>query len=148
VFDPVRVTDATCAPVRDAVLLYPPPAAGTARGEQAPVGPSACSGGGWFMTPAGLRRVLEGLIGGTSMLSGGQRRLMDDNCLGWDCSVTGTIGNFLGKTGGCCGSSVRLQVFFGILAGRIPVVVVLNSTFKEDIATVVQSALYAATSHR
>ena len=29
VFAPVHVTDATCAPVRDATLVYPPPAAGT-----------------------------------------------------------------------------------------------------------------------
>jgi CubicO group peptidase (beta-lactamase class C family) len=58
VFDPVGVTDATCAPVRDAMLMYPPPGAGTAPGKQAPVPPSACSGGGWFMTPAGMLRVL------------------------------------------------------------------------------------------
>ena len=45
VFDPVGVTDATCAPVRDAMLMYLPPFAGTAPGSPAPVGPSACSGG-------------------------------------------------------------------------------------------------------
>ena len=32
VFDPVGVKDATCAPVRDAMLMYPPPGAGTAPG--------------------------------------------------------------------------------------------------------------------
>ena len=62
VFDPVGVKDATCAPVRNAVLMYPPPGAGTARGRPAPVAPSACSGGGWFMTPASMLRVLDGLI--------------------------------------------------------------------------------------
>ena len=31
VFDPVGVTDARCAPVRDAMPMYPPPGAGTAR---------------------------------------------------------------------------------------------------------------------
>ena len=43
------------------------------------------------MTPASLRRVLDGLISG-SLLSGRQRQQMDDNCLGWDCSVTGQAG--------------------------------------------------------
>jgi hypothetical protein len=42
VFHPVGVTDARCAPVRDAMPMYPPPGAGTARGRPAPVGPSAC----------------------------------------------------------------------------------------------------------
>ena len=88
VFDPVGVTDATCAPVRNAMLMYPPPGAGTARGRPAPAGPSGCSAGGWSMTPASLRRVLDGLISG-SLLSGGQGQQMDDDCLGWDCSVTG-----------------------------------------------------------
>ena len=35
VFDPVHVTDATCAPVRDAMLMYPPPGAGTQPGRPA-----------------------------------------------------------------------------------------------------------------
>jgi CubicO group peptidase (beta-lactamase class C family) len=51
VFDPVGVTGAPCAPVRNAMLMYSPPGAGTAPGIPAPVGPSACSAGGWFMTP-------------------------------------------------------------------------------------------------
>src|SRR5712671_2785321 len=34
VFDPVGVKDATCAPVRHAMLMYPPPGAGTAPGKQ------------------------------------------------------------------------------------------------------------------
>ena len=85
VFDPVGVKDATCAPVLDAMLMYPPPGAGTAGGRSAPVGPSGCSGGGWFMTPASMRRVLDGLISG-SLLSSGQRQQMDHSCLGWDCS--------------------------------------------------------------
>ena len=45
-------------------------------------------GGGWFMTPADMLRVLDGLTGG-GLLPVSQRRLMDGNCLGWDCSVGG-----------------------------------------------------------
>jgi CubicO group peptidase (beta-lactamase class C family) len=146
VFDPAGVTDARCAPQRDAMLMYPPPNAGTAAGRPAPVGPSACSAGGWFMTPASMRRVLDGLISG-SLLPGSQRRLMDDNCLGWDCSVTGQAG-YRGKEGGIGDpGSAGLQIFFGILAGTIPVVVATSSN-GPPVETVVQAALLAATSAR
>jgi len=146
VFDPVGVTDATCAPVRDAMLMYPPPGPGTSPGSPAQVGPSACSGGGWFMTPASMRRVLEGLISG-SLLSGRQRQQMDGNCLGWDCSGGGQAG-YRGKYGGGGGpGSAGLQTFFGILAGTIPVVIATNSNFP-PLPAVVQTALHAATSSR
>ena len=146
VLDPVGVKDATCAPVRDAVLMYPPPGAGTARGRSAPVGPSACSGGGWLMTPASMRRVLDGLIS-DSLLSRGQRQQMDDNCLGWDCSVTGQAG-YRGKDGGIVDGSAGLQIFFGILAGTIPVVVATNSDPGKPLSAIVQTALSVATSPR
>jgi CubicO group peptidase (beta-lactamase class C family) len=147
VFDPVGVTDARCAPVRDAVLVYPPPSARATRGRQAPVGPSGCSGGGWFMTPASMLRVLDGLIS-DRLLSGGQRQQMDRNCLGWDCSITGQAG-YRGKGGGpFCDGSACLQIFFGILAGTIPVVVATNSDPGKPIFVIVQTALSAATTPR
>ena len=147
VFDPVGVTDATCAPVRHAVLIYPPPGAGTAPGKQAPVPPSACSGGGSFMTPASMLRVLQGLIRG-SLLSTSQRQQMDRNCLGWDCSVTSQTG-YRGKTGGpFCYGSACLQIFIGILAGTIPVVIATNSDPGKPLFAIVQTALHAATSTR
>jgi CubicO group peptidase (beta-lactamase class C family) len=143
VFDPVGVKDATCAPVRDAMLMYPPPYAGTGPGSPSPVGPSGCSGGGWFMTPASMRRVLDGLISG-SLLSGRQRQQMDGNCLGWDCSGGGQAG-YRGKEGGGGDpGSAGLQIFFGILAGTIPVVVATNSN-GPLLQTVVQTALHTAT---
>jgi CubicO group peptidase (beta-lactamase class C family) len=147
VFDPVGVKDATCAPVRDAVLTYPPPGARTTRGRQAPVPPSACSGGGWFMTPASMLRILQGLISG-SLLSSSQRQQMDRNCLGWDCSITSQAG-YRGKGGGpFCDGSACLQIFFGILAGTIPVVIATNSDPGKPIFVIVQTALSAATTHR
>jgi CubicO group peptidase (beta-lactamase class C family) len=146
VFDPVGVKDAACAPVRGAMLMYPPPPAGTRPGRPAPVGPSACSAGGWFMTPASMRRVLDGLISG-SLLSSRQRQQMDGNCLGWDCSLTGQVG-YRGKEGGIGDpGSAGLQIFFGILAGAIPVVVATSSNGR-PLETVVQTALLAATSAR
>jgi CubicO group peptidase (beta-lactamase class C family) len=147
VFDPVGVKDATCAPVRTAMLMYPPPYAGTAPGRSASVGPSACSGGGWFMTPGSMRRVLNGLISG-SLLSGRQRQQMDGNCLGWDCSGAGQAG-YRGKEGGIGDpGSASLQIFFGILAGTIPVVVATNSDLGRPLERVVQIALHAAASAR
>ena len=147
VFDPVGVTDATCAPVRHAMLIYPPPGAGTAPGKQAPVPPSACSGGGSFMTPASMLRVLQGLIRG-SLLSTSQRQQMDRNCLGWDCSITSQTG-YRGKTGGpFCYGSACLQIFIGILAGTIPVVIATNSDPGKPLFAIVQTALHAATSTR
>jgi CubicO group peptidase (beta-lactamase class C family) len=147
VFDPVGVTDATCAPVRHATLIYPPPGTRTARGRQAPVPPSACAGGGSFMTPADMLRVLQGLIRG-SLLSTSQRQQMDRNCLGWDCSVTSQTG-YRGKTGGpYCYGSACLQIFIGILAGTIPVVIATNTGPGKPLFAIVQTALHAATSTR
>jgi len=147
VFDPVGVKDATCAPVRNAMLMYPPPGAGTAPGSPAPAGPSGCSGGGWFTTPASMRRVLDGLISG-SLLSSGQRQQMDHSCLGWDCSLAGQAG-YRGKGGGpFCDGSACLQVFFGILAGTIPVVIATNSDPGKPLFAIVQTALSAATAPR
>ena len=88
VFGPVGVTDARCAPVRDAMLMYLPLFGRTA--------------------PASLLRVLEGLVSGR-LLSVSQRELMDDNCLGWDCSIASQAG-YRGKYGCCCGGSAGLQI--------------------------------------
>ncbi len=154
VFDPVGVTDARCGPVRDAMLMYPPPSAGTQPGRPAPVGPSGCSAGGWFMTPASMLRVLYGLIHGNSLLSASQRRQMDSNCLGWDCSLTGSA-SYVGKGGDFADGSAALHTFFGIIAGTVPVVVVTNSNWGatnpnagEDLTSVVETALFAAASYR
>jgi CubicO group peptidase (beta-lactamase class C family) len=147
VFDPVGVKDATCAPVRTAMLMYPPPLVGMAPGRQAPVGPSACSAGGWFMTPASMRRVLDGLISGNSLLSSSQRQQMDESCLGWDCSVDDQV-NYRGKAGDFGDGSASLHIFFGILAGTIPVVVATNSDPLEGIPAILHTALSAATSPR
>jgi CubicO group peptidase (beta-lactamase class C family) len=146
VFDPAGVTDARCAPVREAMLMYPPPFAGNPPGSPAPVGPSACAGGGWSMTPASLLRVLDGLITGR-LLPASQRKLMDDNCLGWDCSIASQPG-YRGKYGGIGDGSAGLQIFFGILARTIPVVIATNSTGPPPLQAVVQTALHTATTPR
>jgi CubicO group peptidase (beta-lactamase class C family) len=146
VFDPVGVTDARCAPVRHAMLMYPPPGAGPARGSPAPAGPSACAGGGWIMTPASMLRILDGLIS-DKLLTSSQRQQMDANCLGWDCSINSQVG-YRGKYGGNGDpASAGIQIFFGILAGTIPVVVVASPN-GPPLQAIVQTALHAATSPR
>ena len=106
------------------------------------------------MTPASMLRVLYGLISGHSLLSGSQRQQMDGNCLGWDCSLTGTA-SYVGKGGDFADGSAALHTFFGIIAGTIPVVLVTNSNWGpvkpnpgEDLTSVVETALGAATSYR
>jgi CubicO group peptidase (beta-lactamase class C family) len=154
VFDPVHVKDATCGPVHDAMLMYPPPATRTQPGRQPLVGPSACSAGGWFMTPASMLRVLYGLIHGHSLLSSSQRQQMDGNCLGWDCSLTGTA-SYVGKAGDTGDGPAALHTFVGIIAGMIPVVIVTNSNLEatgpnpgESLTPVFELALLPATSYR
>jgi len=94
------------------------------------------------MTPASMLRVLEGLISG-SLLSTSQRQQMDHNCLGWDCSVTSQAG-YRGKDGGIGDpGSAGLQIFFGILAGTIPVVIATNSDPGKPLFAIVQTALAA-----
>ena len=80
------------------------------------------------------------------MTPASQRQLMDGNCLGWDCSIVGQVG-YRGKYGGFDVPGARLQIFFGILAGTIPVVIATNSTGL-PLQTVVPTALRAATSPR
>jgi hypothetical protein len=41
---------------------------------------------------------------------------MDDNCLGWDCSVTGQA-DYRGKEGDIGDGSAGLYIFFGIRRG-------------------------------
>jgi hypothetical protein len=100
--------------------------------------------------------VLDGLIHGNRLLSASQRQQMDGNCLGWDCSLTGTA-SYVGKGGdiGGIGGAPGLHTFFGIIAGTIPVVIAANSNWGptnpnlgEDLTTVFETALFAATSYR
>ena len=73
---------------------------------------------------------------------------MDRNCLGWDCSITSQAG-YRGKGGGpFCDGSACLQIFFGILAGTIPVVIATNSDPGKPLFAIVQTALRTATSPR
>ena len=96
-----------------------------------------------FKTDDAAREQIKGLISG-SLLSPSQRQQMDRNCLGWDCSTSSQAG-YRGKDGGpYCDGSACLQIFFGILAGTIPVVIATNSDPGKPLFAIVQTAFTAA----
>ena len=99
------------------------------------------------MTPASMLRVLQGLISG-SLLSTSQRQQMDAQLPGLGLLYTSQPG-YRGKGGGpFCDGSACLQIFFGILAGTIPVVIATNSDPGKPLFAIVQTALSAATTPR
>jgi hypothetical protein len=121
VFTPAGVHDAVCGPAPEGLLSYPELSDTSTSGYVIPGGPSACSSGGWSITPASMLRIARSLLAG-DLLPGDLRRQMDDGCLGWDCP--GLFHNaVLGKLGGID----TLQTFMGTVMGRIPVVIVTNS---------------------
>jgi CubicO group peptidase (beta-lactamase class C family) len=145
VFGPVGVTDARCAEVTDAALFYPPPKdnAGV-RGQQLPVGPSACAAGGWFISPASMMRVLKGLLDTNALLTTEQKQLMNDGCLGWDCSVASQLG-FRAKEGDFGDPPTVMMISFAVVKGSIPLVMVTNSGPGRDLQSVLMTAMANAT---
>lgn len=135
VFDPVGVTTATCT-VPAAPMLYYQIGAPRAAGRTPPAGPSTCSSGGWFMTPADMFRVLRGLEDG-DLLADRLKRAMDRDCLGWDvCTPTGAHwkGGGFGDDDGA-----GFETYFGTKAG-IPAVVITNSPGVYPLHSVVDGA--------
>jgi CubicO group peptidase (beta-lactamase class C family) len=129
VLNPVNVTDADCKPPSGTqkILSYPLPA-GSAHGTDWGDWTGVCGGGGWVMTAGDLYRFLLSLTSGNTLLSDAQKKMMNDNCLGWDCSVQ-VQNDFRGKNGILLGTpnKVWLYTFFGIFKENVPVVVVVNS---------------------
>jgi CubicO group peptidase (beta-lactamase class C family) len=149
VFEPAGVDDARCAPVSGAALAYPP-VQDTGRdvhGQAVPAGPSACAAGGWFVTPAGLLRILTALVDTDALLSKAQRQLMNDDCLGWECATDGRTTGFRGKLGVGGIRPAAILTDFDIVKDRLPVVVVINSDPGPQNRFLIQKALAAATIH-
>lgn len=144
VFGPVGVTDAKCAEVADAALFYPPPkdSAGV-HGQQLPVGPSACAAGGWVISPASMMRVLKGLLDTNALLTTEQKQLMNDSCLGWDCSVSSQTG-FRAKEGDFGDPPAVMMISFAVVKGSAPLVLVTNSGPGQDLQSVLMNAMTSA----
>jgi CubicO group peptidase (beta-lactamase class C family) len=141
VFNPVGATYAECKPTGkpNQLLVYAGPgtnASGTAGGDWT----AACGGGGWVTSPADLYKVMISLAGSTTLLTAQQKKDMNDNCLGWDCSVS-TQMNFVGKNGSVgMGSGRRMWSFIGIFKGTVPVVLTVNSDLNDNITNIVAKA--------
>jgi CubicO group peptidase (beta-lactamase class C family) len=146
VFDRVGVHDATCNAGPTTVLAYAPLSEGTAHGSQIAKAPSGCSAGGWMMTAASIRQVLQGL-GSNTLLSNTQRQAMDEDCLGWDCSTLEQA-TYRGKDGfaGNASGTAALVAFAGIIAGVLPVVLAANSPPPDTWFQIVSRAITDATS--
>jgi CubicO group peptidase (beta-lactamase class C family) len=145
VFNPAGVHTARCTPPAQPMLYYPPVEKTASPGTMPPVGPSACSSGGWFITPADMLRVLRGLEQG-DLLSEDLRQQMTDGCLGWDeCGRDGSHWK-----GGAFGDSVfgSFETFFGTATG-LPMVVVINSPARQaSLPMLVRSAVFLSTKPR
>lgn len=131
VFDPLGITDATCdgPPASPPAAIYPALSDrifGPPQGVETPPGPAACAAGGWIMSPASLHLFVTDLVSGSKLLSGSQKQLMNNNCLGWDCSVFSQP-SYRGKSGAFSVHNAELSTFVGIFVNEIPVVVVTNS---------------------
>lgn len=140
VFDPVDVHSATCAEPVVPMLFYPPPGDAAVLGRVPPIGPAACSSGGWFMTANDLFTVIRGL-GNGSILSADLTALMDGQCLGWDgCALHGRW-----KGGGFGDRTTGFEVDSRIIAG-VPIVLAVNSPATPPLGSLVELAVLLATS--
>jgi CubicO group peptidase (beta-lactamase class C family) len=131
VFDLLGITEATCdgPPASPPAAIYPalPDSIfGPPQGVETPPGAAACAAGGWIMSPSSLHLFVTDLISGSKLLSGSQKQLMNNNCLGWDCSVFSQPG-YRGKSGSFNVYNAELSTFVGIFVNEIPVVIVTNS---------------------
>jgi CubicO group peptidase (beta-lactamase class C family) len=146
VFDPVGVRSANCGRVPDGMLMYPDPASRQLVGTEPPLELAACASGGWNLAVSDIRRVLVGLITG-KLLTAGQRREMDDGCLGWDCSVVADQTDWRGKAGALAAGAATLNTYAAIAPGSLPVVIVINSPPRTDLETIVADSLARAAIH-
>jgi len=147
VFQPVGVTVADCKPAANShpALYYPFPP-GNTPGNEGGDWTLACGGGGWVVTAGNLYQVLNSLLGGNTLLTDAQKTLMNNNCLGWDCSVQ-TQTDYVGKNGLLVGAPTggfELNTFIGIFKGKLPVVLIINSDPGQNITGLVANAFAGA----
>jgi CubicO group peptidase (beta-lactamase class C family) len=146
IFTPLGISGVDCKPpaAGKPVLYYPPPPIGATGGVEAGDWTLTCGGGGWVLTVGELYKVMLDLAGGNTLLTDEQKKLMNTNCLGWDCSVQ-TQKDFVGKNGILNYGNAGMSSFFGIFKGSVPVIVLVNSPPPANITTVVRTAFTNAT---
>ncbi len=141
VFEPVGVTDADCRPEpkSEPALYYPFPPDDT-HGVDAGDWTLICGGGGWVLSASDLFKVVESLIHDNILLTKAQKKQMDDDCLGWDCSVNSQA-DYSGKNGILFyGAGISDQTFIGIFKGKLGVVLLINCRPPTNITGVVLKA--------
>ncbi len=140
VFQPVGVTDADCKPSGDrAPARYYPFPPGNTRGIEAGDWTLLCGGGGWVLSASDLFKIVQSLIRNNVLLTKKQKKQMNDDCLGWDCSVTAQA-DYRGKDGALLYGNVSEQTFIGIFKGKVGVVLLMNSHPPVNISSVVLKA--------
>ncbi len=103
-----------------------------------------CGGGGWVLTASDLIKIVQSLIHDNTLLTKAQKKQMDQDCLGWDCSVM-SQSDYRGKNGGLFyGNGIVEQTFIGIFKGKLGVVLLINSQPPGSITGVVVKAFSAA----
>jgi CubicO group peptidase (beta-lactamase class C family) len=142
VFDPAGIGTAHCAPVVNAMLMYPTLTSLSGRGEVPVQTRDDCASVGPYLTPAQMRSVLTSLIDG-DLLSATQLRLMDEECLGWECSLGEQTG-FRGIGGSMSGDSGTQHTFSAIVLGRFPLVIAVNSDPTGTLESIVNEAMEKA----
>jgi CubicO group peptidase (beta-lactamase class C family) len=145
VFQPVGVTDADCKPGLEShpALYYPFPPDDTP-GVEAGDSTLVCGGGGWVLSGSDLFKIVESLIHDNALLNKAQKKQMDQDCLGWDCSVM-SQSDYRGKNGVLFyGNGVEDQTFIGIFKGKLGVVLLINSKPPTNITGVLLKAFSAA----
>jgi CubicO group peptidase (beta-lactamase class C family) len=141
VFQPVGITDADCkpGPDRNPALYYPFPPDRT-HGVEAGDWTPFCGGGGWVLTASDLFKVVQSLVHDNTLLTKAQKKRMNQDCLGWDCSVAVQT-DYRCKNGALLyGNSISEQTFIGIFKDKLGVVLLINSQPPSNITSVVVKA--------
>lgn len=111
-------------------------------------------GGGFYLTPRELAQMMAYLVHSTSILNKDQKKLMDDNLLGWDPNDTyetsygttygkdGFLYRDLDSDGQVSGGDSGLQTWFGKFPNNVELVITVNSigSSARNLSNITQNA--------
>jgi hypothetical protein len=128
VFQPVGIPSRGCDPGPDGIRSYPFPA-GSSSGTDWGDWSLQCGSGGWVLSANDIFKVVDDLVTGNVLLTAAWKKLMFNDCLGWDCAVRSDCPNpYVCKNGDLTnGSGISVWTYTGVFKCNVPVVVVVNS---------------------
>jgi hypothetical protein len=128
VFQPVGIPSRGCDPELGVILSYPFPA-GSTSGLDWGDWSLQCGSGGWVLSANDIFKVVDDLVTGNVLLTAAWKKLMFNDCLGWDCAVRSDCPNpYVCKNGDLTnGSGISVWTYTGVFKCNVPVVVVVNS---------------------